>query len=205
MVGGSPIDEARIAETIRQAELGTRAEIVCVICRAASTYEFFPLVWAALVAFAAPAPLLAFTLWSAEAIYLTQLLVFLVALAVLSVPVVRMRLVPRTLKRRRAHRAAAEQFLVRGLSRKRDRTGVLVFVAEAERYARIIADEGVATRIDAAHWREAVETLVAHAREGRVTDGCCAAVALCAPVLAQALPPVAATPADELSNRVVVI
>lgn len=205
MVRNAPIDEPRIAEAIRQAELGTRAEIVCVICRAASGYEFFPLVWAALVAFATPAPLLAFSLWSAEAIYLTQLLVFLLALAVLSIPGVRMRLVPRALKRKRAHRAAAEQFLVRGLSGKADRTGVLIFVAEAERYARIIADQGVATRIDAAHWGEAVRVLVDHARDGRVTEGCCAAVALCAPVLAQALPPTAAVPADELSNRVVVI
>lgn len=205
MVRDTPIDEARIAEAIRRAELGTRAEIVCVICRAASTYEFFPLVWAAMVAFAVPAPLLAFSLWSAEAIYLTQLLAFLLALAVLSVPAVRMRLVPRTLKRRRAHRAAAEQFLVRGLSRKQDRTGVLIFVAEAERYARIIADEGVAAHVGAAHWRDAVDVLVSHARDGRMTEGCCAAVALCAPVLAQALPPVAAAPADELSNRVVVI
>lgn len=205
MVSGSPIDEARIAEAIRQAELGTRAEIVCVICRAASTYEFFPLVWAAIVALATPAPLLAFSLWSAESIYLTQLLIFLLALAGLSVPGVRMRLVPRALKRRRAHRAAAEQFLVRGLSRKQDRTGVLIFVAEAERYARIIADEGVSSRVATTHWREAVAALVAHARDGRMTEGCCAAVALCAPVLAQALPPVATAPADELSNRVVVI
>lgn len=205
MVRLTGVDEARIAEAIRQAELGTRAEIVCVICRAASTYEFFPLVWAAMIALAVPAPLLAFSLWSAEAIYLTQLLVFPLALAVLSVPGVRMRLVPRALKRKRAHRAAAEQFLVRGLSRKADRTGVLIFVAEAERYARIIADEGVASRIEAAHWREAVAVLVAHARDGRMTEGCCAAVALCAPVLAQALPPTVGVPADELSNRVVVI
>lgn len=205
MVRSAPIDEARIAEAIRQAELGTRAEIVCVICRAASTYEFFPLVWAALIGFAMPAPLLAFSLWSAEAIYLTQLLAFLLALAVLSLPGVRMHLVPRTLKRKRAHRAAAEQFLIRGLSRKADRTGVLVFVAEAERYARIIADDGVARCVEAVHWRAAVGVLVGHAREGRMTEGCCAAVALCAPVLAEALPPFAGAPADELSNRVVVI
>lgn len=205
MVRHAPIDEARITEAIRQAELVTRAEIVCVICRAASTYEFFPLVWAALVGFALPAPLLAFSLWSAEAIYLTQLLAFLLTLAVLSVPVVRMRLVPRALKRKRAHRAAAEQFLIRGLSRKAARTGVLLFVAEAERYARIIADDGVARYVEAAHWREAVDVLVAHAKEGRMTEGCCAAIALCAPVLAEALPSGATAPADELINRVVVI
>ena len=53
-------------------------------------------------------------------------------------------LLPRRVKRAAAYRLATEQFVVRGIARKKDRSGILIFVSLAERYARIIADEGVA-------------------------------------------------------------
>ena len=54
-----------------------------------------------------------------------------------------MALVPDWLKRRRASRLAREQFFERGLHLTRARTGVLIFVAVAEHYVEIIADEGI--------------------------------------------------------------
>ena len=42
---------------------------------------------------------------------------------------------------------------VRGLARKKDRNGVLIFVSLAERYARIIADEGIAARVPQSQWQ----------------------------------------------------
>ena len=115
-----------------------------------------------------------------------------------------MALVPRAIKRKRAHRAAAEQFLLRGLSRKVDRTGVLIFVSQAERYARVIADEGVASRVEGKRWQEAIDALLVHARQDRIADGFVAAVELCGRVLAEALPP-DAPPRNELSDRFTVI
>jgi putative membrane protein len=200
----SEADQIRIAEAVRAAESRTRAELVCVLARTSSTYEYLPLVWAALLALAAPWPLIALTLWSASAIFGLQLAVFLAALGVLSRPFLRLRLVPRTIRRRRAHRAAAEQFLTRGLHRKSDRTGVLIFVSEGERYARIIADDGVARLVEQDQWTAAIDTLIAHARAGRVADGYIAAIALCGEVLARHLPPLA-EPVNELSDRFHVI
>ncbi len=196
----SPIDEDRIAEAVRQAEAGTSAELVCVLARRSSDYEFWPLVWAILLALALPWFLIAFTLWSVERLFLVQLAVFAVALVVLSQERIRMSLVPRSIKRRSAHRAAAEQFLARGLDRKQDRTGVLIFVSRAERYARVIADQGVAARVDDTHWQKAIDLLASHAGSGRMTEGFIEAVALCGAVLAAEFPP-GPGPANELSNR----
>lgn len=195
-----PVDEDRIAAAVRAAEAGTRAELVCVMARTSSNYEFFPLVWAALAALATPWIAIDLTRWSVERVFVVQLAVFLLVLAVLSIPAIRMRLVPRAIKRRRAHRAAAEQFLLRGLTRTRERTGVLIFVSQAERYARVIVDEGVASRIEESRWTEAIAVLVEHARAGRMTDGYIAAVGLCGRVLAEHLP-VGPEPANELSDR----
>jgi hypothetical protein len=92
-----------------------------------------------------------------------QILVFAVAVLILSWPPLRMALVSPAVRRARAHRAAIEQFFARGLTLTRDRSGVLIFVSLAERSARIIADEGLPRRsaiarssrgrIDAAHAR----------------------------------------------------
>lgn len=199
-----PLDEKRIVDAIRQAEIGTRAELICVMARSSSSYAFFPLLWATLLALLVPAGLLPFTAWSAEAIYLTQMLVFVAALGLLSWPSLRLRLVPRALQRKRAHRAALEQFVLRGLSRKQDRTGVLIFVSQAERYARIIADDGVSSLIDPARWRDAIAVLVENARHGKMVEGYCEAIALCGRVLAEQLPP-GDRPANELPNRFFVI
>ncbi len=59
------------------------------------------------------------------------------------------------------------------------RTGILIFVSLAERYARIIADEGIASHVPQQEWQEAVDALVAHMRDGRIADGFIAAINLC--------------------------
>ena len=46
-----------------------------------------------------------------------------------------------------------EQFVSRGIARKKDRTGILIFVSLAERYARIIADDGIAARVPQSEWQ----------------------------------------------------
>ena len=91
-----------------------------------------------------PWPLIYVTQWSVQRIFLLQLVIFIVASLAFSWMPLRLMLVPRPVQRARAHRAALEQFVVRGVSRTRNRTGLLIFVSLAERYARIIADDGIA-------------------------------------------------------------
>jgi putative membrane protein len=83
----------------------------------------------------------------------------------------RLVLVPRAVQRARAHRAALEQFVVRRVAHTKNRTGVLIFVSLAERYARIIADEGIAQKVHAAEWQAAIDALTGHMRDGRIAAG----------------------------------
>src|SRR5262252_6850512 len=133
----SQADKARIAEAIRAAETKTSGEIFCVIARHASDYRLVPLAWAAAIALAMPAPLIYLTLWPASVIYLVQLLVFIAASLVLSLPGIRFHIVPRRTQHERAHVQAMQQFFAQGLDRTENRTGVLIFAAVAERYAEI--------------------------------------------------------------------
>ena len=143
------------------------------------------------------------TEWSVQRIFLVQVLMFAFAFAVLSWPPLRIALLPGAVRRGRAHRAAVEQFFARGLSRTRDRTGVLIFVSLAERYARIIADEGISAKVAHRDWQLAVETLTAHIRDGRIAQGFVAAIEQCGAVLAEHAPPTGA--GNELPDSIYVM
>ena len=198
----SQAEKTRIIEAITVAEAKTAGEIFCVIAHASSGYSLVPIAWAALVALAAPAPLIYLTTWPAGLIYLVQLAAFIVTAAVFSLPAIRFRVVPTQAMRERAHVEAMRQFLAQGMHLTEHRTGVLVFVSVAEHYAEIVADSGINAKVAPAVWQDAVNAAVAAIREGRIGDGLVAAVERCGAVLAEHFPP-GAINRDEVPNKVV--
>ena len=197
-------DRARVGRAIQAAEQETAGEIVCVLARASSDYATLPLVWSIILALGLPWVLLFTTHWPVERLLLAQLALFAVALLALSTPSLRVALTPARVRRAHAHQAAAEQFLNRGLTRTTRRTGVLVFVSLAERYARIIADEGVAEKVPQAEWQAAVDALTGHMREDRIADGFVVAIEACGAILSKHMPPLAVN-SNELPDRLFVI
>jgi putative membrane protein len=195
-------DHAAIGAAIAAAEKTTSAQFVCVLAHASSDYAHIPIIWASMLALLTPWPLIEFTEWSVQRIFLVQLVVFIVFALVFSWMPLRLALVPRAVRRARAHRAALEQFVLRRVAHTKNRTGVLIFVSLAERYARILADEGVAQKVHAADWQAAVDALVSHMREGRIAAGFTAAIERCAAVAAVHAPPDGA--ANELPDRLYV-
>ena len=81
-----------------------------------------------------------------------------------------------------------EQFVTRGIARKKDRSGILIFVSLAERYARIIADDEISARVLQSEWQAAIDALVAHMRDGRIADGFITAINVCGNHLATHFP-----------------
>lgn len=181
-------ERERISAAILDAESRTSGEIVCVLARTSSDATALPILLAALVALALPWPLVAFSAMPVNVILLLQLLVFFGLAVLLCLPRVRIALVPRAARRAMAHRAAMEQFMIRGIGRKADRTGVLIFVSLAERYARIVADRTIAERVPNREWQAAVDALIVHTRDGRIGDGFIAAIGVCGRVLEEHFP-----------------
>jgi putative membrane protein len=197
-------DKTRVSDAIRMAETKTSGEIFCVIAHRASEYRVVPIAWAALIALAVPAPLLYLTLWPAAAIYLIQLLAFIIVAVTLSRPAIRLLLVPRRARYERAHDLAMRQFFAQGLHRTEHRTGVLIFAAAAERYAEIVADQGINAKVTPDVWQKAVDALIAGIKDGHPGDGFIAAIEQCGTVLAEHFPP-GALDRDELPNKLVEI
>jgi putative membrane protein len=192
-------ERARVKAAVAAAETQTIGEIFVVIARASDGYRTVPLVWAMLVALLVPFPLIALTMLPAAMVFAIQLAVFVVLAAVLSVPAARPFCVPAAETRGRAHALAMQQFLAHGLHTTEARTGALIFVSLAERHAEIVADAGIAAKVDQAAWDEAVGALIAEIRNGRLADGLVAAIERVGAVLARHFPP-RPRDRDELPN-----
>lgn len=205
-------DHDRIARAVVAAEATTRGEIVCVVTDQAAPYAEVPLAWAAMGALVLPLLVLALAsaaqglelaIGPVSAAYeilrapvlatpvgyaLLQAGLFLGVFALASVPSIRRRLIPSSLKRARVRDRALEQFHAAGLGHTRERTGVLIFVSLYEQRAEVIADPGLSGQVEDAAWTMVVADLVAGVRAGRAGDGFVAAIERCGRLLAEHFP-----------------
>src|SRR5690606_33858426 len=124
--------------------------------------------------------------------------------ALLSLPPIKPWVVPAAIEARQAHRLAVDQFLAHGLHMTEARTGVLIFVSLAERYAEVIADSGIAARVEQAAWDGLVARLVEAIRHGQLGDGLVTAIDTAGDLLARHFPAVPSD-RDELANDLVII
>ena len=76
--------------------------------------------------------------------------------------------------------------MIRGMARKKNRAGVLIFVSLAEHYVRIVADDGIASKVDQSVWQDAIDTLLSCAGEGEIAEGFIIAVEKCGRSLSRA-------------------
>ena len=203
-------DHDRIAEAIRAAELKTDGEIYCVVAHSSDGY-FFPAAFTATIGLFVASLVVAYGL---EAWWLTirlphfvlaQLLALASAFVLLWLwPGLRIHFVPRRLRYQAAHANAVKQLLARNVHRTQARTGVLVFVSIAERYAEVVADEGINAKVGQHVWDGVVRELTKHAGDDRLADGFVKAIEQVGSVLAEPFP-VTSGDTNELDDHLVEI
>jgi putative membrane protein len=198
----SEAERLQVKHAIEDAEKLTSGEIIVVVARYCDDYVHVPLLWAALAALGLPMPLLLLTSLSAKLIFVSQLGVFVIVSLMLSLWTFRMLVTPKSLKQRQAHKTAVEQFLARSLHTTASRTGVLIFVAVEERFCEVIADSGVATKVEARFWQELVDHTTELIGKGLIGEALVAAVQRCGKVLEEHFPPKAPDP-NELPDHLI--
>lgn len=198
-------DERRqVADAITEVERHTDAELVTVLAERADDYRFIPLLWAGLIALLAPGAILFFTGdLHAQTLLLIQWGCFVVLGALFRIPRVAARLVPRGIRHYRAANLARRQFLEQNLHHTADATGMLIFVAEAERYVEILVDRGISERLDDATWSSIVAAFTTRVRGGETLAGFLHCIEACGTQLRSAVP--ATHERNELPNRLIVL
>jgi len=200
----SEADEHRISAAIAEAERTTSGEIVVVVAARSDGYHYVPPLIGAAVALFVPWLLIYFTLLDMRTIYLIQLAVFALVTILLMPAPIRTALVPTGIKRRHAHRRAIEQFLVQSLHTTESRTGVLLFVSVAERFAEIVADKAIAELVPRATWQGIIDELTGAIAARRPTEGFIEAIHAIGAVLAEHYPPGSGDP-NELPDHLIVL
>ena len=192
-----------IDDAISRAEKETSGEIVVVVTRASERYFGIGMMWAALVALSVPLPLILFTNWPIEHIYLVQLAVFALGVALLQWEPLRFVVVPKSVKHARAHERAVKEFLAQNLHTTKGRTGVLIYVSFAEHFAELVADHAIDKKVSQETWDQIVRELTDHLSRGERDKGLTAAIEACGKLLAKNFPP-GSEDLNELPNHLIV-
>ncbi|PNG25919.1 TPM domain-containing protein [Methylocella silvestris] len=182
-------DQARINAAIAAAAPKTKGEIFCVLTPSSEEYAIYGLAWSALAALALAVLLAATTHLAPLPLVLIQIFVCAALYILLSVFGLAPRLAPYVhVRHEHAHRYAMEQFICHGLTRKQNPAGVLIFVSLAENYARVIASEGIAEKVDKPLWGGALNSLSQGMRGGDLATGFVEAIEQCGALLAEHFP-----------------
>ena len=197
-------EQRQVAAAIERIERETDAELVTVLAARADDYTYISLLWAGLLALLLPGALNLVGNWlGAGQLLLVQWATFILASLLFRLPALTTRLVPRPVRHWRASNLARRQFIELGLHHTAAESGMLIFVAEAERYVEILVDRGIASRLDDASWQAIVEAFTAQVKRGETLQGFLACIEACGALLKEQLP--ATHERNELPNRLVIL
>ena len=200
----TPEQQRQVEDAVTRAEQHTDAEIVTVLAPRADDYSYIPLLWASLIALVVPA--VVHFLNSGLTTYtllMLQWASFVFLSLIFRIPVITTRLIPPRVRHWRASNLARRQFLEQKLHHTEGRTGVLIFVSEAERYVEILVDEGISRHLDDSDWGTIVNDFVRRVALGHTAEGFITCIDACAEVLAQHIPKT--QPRNQLPNRLVML
>ena len=197
-------EAAQVAEAILRVEKETDAELVAVLAPQADRYHYIPTLWAAMIALVSPAVVMATPFWlDVLEILALQLGVFFFLAVLLRFPPILRRIIPASVRTWRASNLARRQFLEQNLHHTSGETGLLIFVAETERYVEIIADRGISKHVDQADWQQIVDEFTTLVHKGKTLEGFLGAVNACGQLLKQHVP--ATHERNELPNHLILL
>ena len=216
-------DRERVGAAVKAAEATTDGEIVAIAARQSDAYHDVALHWAVLGIFLVLAvqavvpghfvPVLDWALrggwgeqWPIWFLLTAQLVVLAVVFLALTLVFrstrLRMALTPGATKSRRVRARAVLLFRASIESRTATRTGVLLYLSEAEHRAEIVADAAIHAKVPDSEWGEAMALLLDAIRDDRPGDGMVAAIAAIGRVLAEHFSHTGTDP-NELPDRLI--
>ena len=213
-----------VTAAVAEAEANTSGEIVTVLADRSDGYTDVALLWAVAISFTAMALVTAYPdvftgltdrvlggwshAWTAgELLTLVTgvgLVKFLGMWAIQAWQPLKFALIPGPVKLSRVRAAAVRHFKVGADRRTHGRTGVLLYLSMREHRAEIVADEAIATRVDAQVWGQAMADMLAEIHKGHVGEGLAAGVRDVGKVLAEHFPR-SEGDVNELPDRLIVV
>ncbi len=130
----------------------------------------------------------------------TFVVIFLVYLLA-NLPLVDRLIVPGSVKRRKVRERALRHFAEAGVYKTKDQTGILIFISHLEHRIELIADSGIAAKIEQQTWDKMVEHIIDGIRRGKLADHLVESIGQCGDILAEHFP-IQADDVNELKNGI---
>jgi len=168
----SPEESKRVAELVRAVEARTSGEVAVAWAARSDDYALVRGLWALALASAVSVelavglPAIPLLLLPMLTVLGTIGLYFLLGAG----PILR-AILPDALLSERVQRRAQIAFLECGVTETAARGGVLLFLSAVEHRVQILADTGIAARVDAKVWQAVVDELILALKDGRTMPG----------------------------------
>lgn len=182
-------ERERIRRAIEDARAATAAKFEFAARPASDHYTLYPAVWAAVASLVLTGVLaLLRPHLGIGAGFIVNAALFIVLAVVFDWWPIRLRLVPRHVKRMACSRAAYREFATRLISKDDEHNGVMIYVSLAERHIEIIAERDAHAHMPQGTWDRIIAESTNRMRKRGVADGLVSAIAGCGGALGTAFP-----------------
>ncbi len=169
-------ESSKVSEAIKQAESKTSGEIAVVIAKQSSDYAVYELtialvigvvsLVAGLVYYNEIESCLSNMFWESSArltasvIGLGAFVLITILYFLFNIPFLDRLIVPKKVMTEKVKQHSEYNFLINGVHKTRDRTGVLIYISRLEKQVRILADTGIAEIYPNSSWQKQVDRIV---------------------------------------------
>lgn len=165
-----------IANAVAQAEKNTSGEIAVVVAKQSCDYAVYELTFAVIMGLIAMVISLIFfsqidtfiheMIWTNSPLITTSViglgsfLIITIFYFLANIPAIDRIIIPKSVKEEKVREKAQLSFVEYGVSKTRDRTGVLIFISNLEKKVLILADTGISQVYSNDSWKKQVTRII---------------------------------------------
>jgi len=207
----------KIANATKKAESKTSGEIATAVIPESGTYAVYELLFAVITTFVLFTVSLFFFVdienfikrffWdysSYNAVMVFGFAIFVIIFLLYfayNIPFLDRLIVPKKVMEQQVKERALRFFTESGVYKTKDRTGILIFISFLERKVEVIADSGIAEKIEQKEWDGIVATIVNGIKSGNFVDSLVEAIEKCGYLLEKHFP-ISKDDVNELSDNI---
>lgn len=198
-------DKEHIANTIKDLERKSEAELVAVISQKSGDYGFFWLVCNICITLIVSLFATIFTIYDPMTLLVLQIIClgfFYIFTLLFEKQLI--SFLPNFYKHKRASIYANKMFDRLGLRKTKSKVGIMFFVCSDEKYVEIVVDEGVKEKIDKVYWEGVVKNFIKSVKSGEFANGYVNAINECSEILIEKFP-IRSDDINELPDEVIEI
>jgi putative membrane protein len=216
------IDEkakSQIDDAIKNVEKKTSGEIAVAIAPESDSYSFYELFFGVIVGAVTFTtfillsnqliPVLEKQFWEMPkwffAVFSGMISFFVIALVFIltNIPFIDRKIIPLSVKNEAVETMAESAFFRAGINKTKEASGILIYISYLEQKVRILADFGIASKIEVSVWNQIAKNLADNLKTNAI-EAICEAVKECGKVLEENFPAKDENP-DEISNELIIL